>query len=193
MRKAFIFIALFLSLQAQAGSSNSILSTLSLTSGMGNTSNDDKSIPSCNLLYGELAWELGYKTSTVAPILHASYRYIGQTTSPDSVNDVNMAGSGYLIGGGLAFEFTRFSFSAVYDALGNYDLEKADSGGAKVSYRKATGYHLSLKYLLSNTWQVVATGSIVKYKEKVAGSTTTDIENNPLQQTLYGFGLGYHF
>ena len=194
MKSLLITLVFLTGLNAQAATAGSSLySTAALSGGAGATANSDKSIPNCSMAFSELSLDLGYKFSWVAPILQASYRYVGQTTDPDSVSNINMAGSGYTAGAGFALESTRLSFSAVYDFLGSYDLAKESSGGSKVTYTSASGFHVSVKYLWSGSWQLIASASQIKFKEKTAGSTKTDISSNPVTQDLYGIGIGYRF
>jgi hypothetical protein len=174
-------------------SSKGAFGNLALVGGAGNVSNDDKSVPNISLAYGEIMLAAGYKFSWVGPVLQASYRNVGQTTDPDSVSSINMAGTGYLFGAGLQFDFSRIGISAIYDLNGKYDLTKTSSGGSKVSYGSASGFHVNLSYQLRGSWQLVASFSQIKYKEKSVASTATDISSNPVTVTLYGAGVGYEF
>lgn len=194
MKYLILAISLFVTAHAHAqANGNSFVSSVGLTGGIGSMSNKDNSIPKIDLAQAEASLDVGYRFGVFAPLVQASYRYVGQTTKADSVGGLNVAGSGYLAGAGLGLYLNTFSLSAIYDLMGKYDLAKSSSGGSKVSYGAPAGFHVALKYNWSGNWQAVFSFSQVDYKEKTSDSTKTDIAANPLKQSLYGVGIGYKF
>ena len=128
--KSMIFILIsilgLMSTPAFASSGNSEFGLVALpefTAGAG-TSGSQTSIQSRNMLYAEAALRLGVRYEWLAPVVEGTYRYLGQTTDSANVSNTNMAGSGYLLGAGLDFDFTRFSLIAMYDFQGSFTLSK---------------------------------------------------------------------
>jgi hypothetical protein len=178
---------------ASGGTNKNLYSTVALSAGIGTTVNKDKTIPQCDMVFGEFVLDGGYKWGIIAPVGQAAFRYLGQTTEASKVNNINMAGWGYLAGAGFALEFSRLSFTAIYDFIGNYDLMKESSGGQKVSYLSPSGFHVNVKYFWNPKIQIVFGMSTIEYKERETAGVKTDISDNPVTQSLYGAGIGYRF
>lgn len=190
-----VLVLLLFSFQVKAapGTSSSFVNSISLVGGAGSVANDDKTIPNTSLLYGELLLNSAYNFGMIGLAVQASYRYVGQTSEPDSVGGMNMAGSGYLVGAGLLFDFGNFKITAIYDLLGAYDFSKSSSSGDKVKYGAPSGFHLNLGYIWKPNWQMLLSLSQVGYKERTVNSATSDISANPVTYMLYGAGIGYMF
>ena len=193
MKFLIMLTALVSSLAHAQQSGKKTLANGSLVIGTGSFQNESESIPKTNMLFTELAVQGGYKFGVVAPVAQAAYRYVGQMTDAEEVNNINVGGMGYVGGAGLSFEFTSFSFQVIYNFLGEYTLHKESSGGSKVTYAKPTGFHAGFKYNLQGNLQLVFSASQIDYNERLTGDTDQDIEDDPFTQTLYGMGIGYRF
>lgn len=145
------------------------------------------------MLWTEASVDVGYQFDFISPILHTSYRYVGQRTDPSTVGDSNMGGTGYLAGVGILMDTSVLGLLAAYNLAGSFNLAKTDSGGSQVSYTSPTGFQVNIYYHWRNPWDIVLSYSSVSYKKQSTGSTSTDIADDAVTQVHYGLGISYRF
>jgi hypothetical protein len=177
-----------------AGTARSgFLGVAGLNAGVGSSGDKNDAIKKREMAYSELYLNLGYQFGMIAPLVQASYRYVGQTKDPADVSDTNLGGTGVLMGAGLLADFSSVKLTAVYVLSGSFALAKETSGGGKMTYTKPKGFHVDLGIPWKTDWDFVINFSSVDYEKSKSDSTETDLASNPVNQTLYGLGLAYRF
>jgi hypothetical protein len=123
----------------------------------------------------------------------AQYQFVGQMTDPATVGDVNLGGTGYIVGAGIGFTIKRFLIRASYDFLGSNTGVVAAANGQSSVYQKASGFTGLVSFRLKPTSKVLLDLYVSQhsFKEQSVGGTITDLSSNPMKALLYSAGLTF--
>ncbi len=155
---------------------------------MGNSSNPNRSMSSFGL---HLMPALKFGKFMIGPM--AQYQFVGQMTDPAEVSDVNLGGTGYLVGAGIGFTLKRFLIRASYDFLGSNTGSVKTASGETSVYQKGTGFTGLISFRIKQNSKVLLDlyVSQTSYAEQLTGSTTNDLSSTPMKSLLYSLGLTF--
>jgi hypothetical protein len=214
MKTRFIFIIALACLIFNATPAFAAAETSSTSSGNSDENNFGKR-PDGFVLAGGLNWGLGSAASTGgatqartvnsveatalpgwqignwAPRLVLNYDFTGQNTDPGTVGNTNLRGTGYLVGLGTTYHWTRWDFQGGLELFGTYTHGEKSSDGRTSSFSKPLGFRLGGSYYFKDHWSADALFHYVQYSSNSLGDTTSDISSDKVRFWVLALGVSY--
>lgn len=122
----------------------------------------------------------------------AQYNIVEQLTDPTTVANINLRGSGYLLGAGVGLSFGPIHLQGSYELYGKYTLGNVTAAGTSTTYSKPAGYTAILGWSIFPKVSMDAVYGTHTYGTSTINGVDTDVSANKLMETHYGVGLSIH-
>ncbi|MDZ4676411.1 MAG: hypothetical protein SGI74_02790 [Oligoflexia bacterium] len=134
----------------------------------------------------------GWQIGNWAPQLLVAYDFVGQNTKPADVTNTNLRGTGYLIGVGTTYHWTRWDFLAGIEFLGTFTQSEKSADDKVSAFTKPLGFRLGSSYYFKNNWSADALFHYVHYSTNTLGGSNRDISSDRMRFITLALGVSYH-
>lgn len=136
----------------------------------------------------------GFKLSPFIQIGgYFEYHNVSQRDEPAEVANLNLAGSGWLIGPSMALKFGPLSIIGAYTLMGSYEFDSSNAFGQRVELGSPTGIHLILGMEVLPMLSIDVGYALVEYSETEIADVAFDLSANKAQYESFRLGFSVHF